>query len=230
MGRLLYSRNENHRLYGKTLELFLSQDSQTYNFSDLRRLYLLNYKNGPDPINIIGGTSPSTLFFSSANTDLSSYVDIQFGTDKVFDEKFCPLIRRGIDFILYIYSLQSSIPNFSTRFRELNNYLDECFKHLEHNLKEEIRKFLDNAYLNTYFTNLGLTYIDNPGNNVEIFNYPLRNKVKEKVESDFENLSTKSTEIKPLVLPNEQFNSGLKYAGRTWQHDYRAPNFRSITH
>jgi hypothetical protein len=229
LGRLIYSRNENHRLYGKTLELFLSQDSQTYNFSDLKRLYLLNYKNGPDPINIIGGTSPSTLFFSSANSDLSSYVDIQFGTDKVFDEKFCPLIRRGTDFILYIYSLQSSIPNFSTRFRELNNYLDECFKHLENNLKEEIRKFLDNAYLNTYFTNLGLTYIDNPGNNVEIFNYPLRNKVKEKVESDFEILSTKSTEIKPLVLPNEQFNSGLNYAGGTWQHDYRAPYFDQLS-
>jgi len=33
LGRLIHSRNEKHRLYGKTLGLFLSQDSKTYNFS-----------------------------------------------------------------------------------------------------------------------------------------------------------------------------------------------------
>ncbi len=225
LGRLIYSGNEKHALYGKTLELFLSQDRQTYNFSDLKRLYFLNYKNGPDPINIIGGTSPSTLFFSSANPDLASYVDLQFGPDKVFDQKFCPLTERSADFILYLYSLRYSIPHFPSRFRELDSYLEQCFKYLENSLKEEIRAFSDSSYLNAYLARQAITYIDNPGNNVEIFGHPFRSKVTDRIQSDFEILATKSAATKPLVLPNEQFNGLLNYVEGKWQHDYRAPYF-----
>jgi hypothetical protein len=225
LGRLIHSRNEKHRLYGKTLGLFLSQDSKTYNFSELKRMYFLNYKNGPDPINIIGGTSPSTLFFSSANPDLASYVDIQFGQDRMFDQRFCPLSGRSSDFILYCYSLQHSIPFFASRFAELNSYLEECFQHLQADLKEEIRTFSDPVRLHGYTSRLAETFIDHPGNNVEIFGYPFRSKVTERVQSDFEIRATKTIAVKPLVLPNEQFNGLLNYAEGKWQHDYRSPYF-----
>jgi hypothetical protein len=225
LGRLVNSTNDKHRLYGETLKTFLSQDRQTYNFSAIKRLYFLNYKNGPEPVNIIGGTSSSTLFFSSANTDLPSYVDVQFGADRVFDGKFCPLINRSADYILYLYSLRHSIPRFTTLFPELNSYLDQCFTHLDTYLKDEMRSFNDGAYLNTYLSRLPITFVDNPGNNVEVFGQPLRGKGKEDVQSDFEIASTKPVGSKPLVLPNEQFNGLLNYADGKWQHDYKAPYF-----
>lgn len=63
LGVLLTSTNSKHNLLGETLKLFLIQDSDSYNFKSLKNIYLINYINGPEPINIIGGTSPSTLFF-----------------------------------------------------------------------------------------------------------------------------------------------------------------------
>ena len=67
LDKLLSSQNPNHKLLGESLRLYLEQDQSTYNFDKLSKLYLINYKGGPNPINIIGGTSPATLFFTSAN-------------------------------------------------------------------------------------------------------------------------------------------------------------------
>ena len=65
--RLIESSNPQHRLLGESLRLYLEQDEETYNFDKLTKIYLINYTQGPEPLNIIGGTSPSTLFFTSAN-------------------------------------------------------------------------------------------------------------------------------------------------------------------
>ena len=71
LGKLLNgSVSAKHRLLGETLKMYLFQDRSAFNFADFKHCYLLNYKQGPEIINIIGGTSPATLFFSSAN-DLS---------------------------------------------------------------------------------------------------------------------------------------------------------------
>src|SRR5574344_1398023 len=56
-----------HKRLGKTLSTFLVEDSDAYNFAQMGSIYLLNYKPGPNPMNIIGATSPATLFFTSAN-------------------------------------------------------------------------------------------------------------------------------------------------------------------
>ena len=62
LDRLIDSPNPQHKLLGESLRLYLEQDAQTYNFDSLAKLYLINYTRGPEPLNIIGGTSPSTLF------------------------------------------------------------------------------------------------------------------------------------------------------------------------
>ena len=67
--RLCTSDIEEHQILGQTLKMYLMQDANTYNFNEMQRIYLLNYKgkNKPAQMNIIGATSPSTLFISSAN-------------------------------------------------------------------------------------------------------------------------------------------------------------------
>lgn len=87
------SNNLGHIYVGDTLEKYLSSDAKTYNFDKLRNIYLLNYKKGPDEQNIIGATSPATLFFSGAN-NLDYVQDIFFAnSDKPFDDNYQPLYR-----------------------------------------------------------------------------------------------------------------------------------------
>ncbi|MBS5613097.1 MAG: hypothetical protein KHX29_03320, partial [Prevotella buccalis] len=51
-----------HRLLGETIEMFLHQDQEAFNFDQLDRLYFLVYGN-----QVIGSTSPITLFMASPN-------------------------------------------------------------------------------------------------------------------------------------------------------------------
>src|SRR5690606_39132334 len=119
---LLNSPNPKHKRLGETLSLYLEQDKKTHNFEELNSIYLLNYTaGGPGKINIIGGTSPSTLFFTSAN-DLS-YVNIQFGAKRVFSSTYHALYRRDVAFQKYMYSLQKHFPGFNKKFKEVDDYL-----------------------------------------------------------------------------------------------------------
>src|SRR6185437_9948077 len=166
------SANAKHRLLGETLKMYLFQDRSAFNFADFKHCYLLNYKQGPEIINIIGGTSPATLFFSSAN-DLS-YVDIRFGNDRVFDENFVPLHKRGKEFIKWLYAFRLSFPDFSVKFPDLHAYLDATYAVLDRELKDAIRALEGdpNAYKHTY----DVLPVVAEGNNAEILGAPLRVK------------------------------------------------------
>jgi hypothetical protein len=106
----------------------LIQDCEAYNFDKIQRLYLLNSTEGPDKINIIGGTSSASLFFTSANK--LDYVNIQFGDDYAFDDFFQPLYKRDIEFQKFIYGLRVSNPDFSKYFPGVSDYLDLSRKKL----------------------------------------------------------------------------------------------------
>ena len=98
--KLLESSNSKHRLYGETLDLFLKQDAQSNNFDELRKLYFVIYDN-----KIVGGTSPTTLFFSSAN-DLS-FANIDIGNIHCLIIIMCRYINESLNFKnTYIYYLQ----------------------------------------------------------------------------------------------------------------------------
>ena len=62
LGELLSAQSgAAQRLFGQTLQMFLQQDATTYNFAELKQLYLLNFTKGPNPLNIIGGSlKPAT--------------------------------------------------------------------------------------------------------------------------------------------------------------------------
>ena len=220
LGRLLGSGNPKHRLLGETLKMYLFQDRKAFNFAALKRCYLLNYKHGPEIINIIGGTSPATLFFSSAN-DLS-FADIVFGNDTVFDRKYSPLYKRGREYIRYIYAFQAAFPGFSERFPDFHTYLELTFEQLDDSLKKVIRGLDQGSYQSDYNK---ITVGDAAGNNAEILGFPLLTKnygvLPTADDNDFLIEASKSVDgLMPCVLPNEPFSETLKYAGGTWQSNF----------
>lgn len=88
-----------HRQLYKTLKTFLVNDAEAFNFDKIKCIYILKYKRTGD---MIGATSPCTLFFSSAN-DYTN-IDIQLNNrHKAFDG-VVPLCDRSWDFQKYLYS------------------------------------------------------------------------------------------------------------------------------
>lgn len=215
-------------IMGKTLEKFIDRDSDSFNFDKMNRLYILNYigPDRPNMMNIIGATSPVTLFFSVANEqnkkgDDLSYVSphIHFGQDMPFDKGFQPLYKRDDEFIKYLYAFKKSVVGFASLFPEVNSYLDECHKRLGPELKDAILKQTQNSINDYDKLNLGNDF-------VEILGYHYHKRPDIRPRSDFEISSTVYSGVeKPLVLPVE---SGNEYASKlytqsSWGTQNKAP-------
>lgn len=115
---------------GKAMIKFMAGDGKTYNFDRMDAIYLLNYigKNRPNKVglNIIGATSPITLFFSVDN-DLR-YVSEQIhftNGDDPFDGDFNPLEKRDPSFVkylnLFINKYGKSV--FASDFKAVHDYI-----------------------------------------------------------------------------------------------------------
>jgi len=117
------SNVKTQKILYKTLEAFLDSDAETYNFDKMKCIYILKHKATGE---MIGATSPSTLFFSSAN-DMSK-IDIQLSTHKAF-KRIVPLCLRNWDFQKYLYTwfaVNNEIRNATSKniFAELQSYLN----------------------------------------------------------------------------------------------------------
>lgn len=216
--QLLNSANPAHRAVGKTLDMYLNQDAVNYNFGAMERIYLLNYKGPgkPKAINIIGATSPATLFFSSANNLSYASANMRSGNVRFFDEKYEQLDERDRDFILYMYAFRLSVPNFATLFPEVYAYLDKAYMHM----RDEIKRDIDNLNASS-INGKGFKPIQFGANNVEILGNQLRqrNMEADTVDSDFKIAShIFQAEKMPLVLPVENGNNyaGLRYVQDNW--------------
>jgi hypothetical protein len=84
----------------KTLNSFLIDDAEVYNFDRMNCIYILKHTATGE---MIGATSPSTLFFPSPNTLDLSRINIQLSTHKAFDG-IKPLHERGWRFQKYLYT------------------------------------------------------------------------------------------------------------------------------
>jgi hypothetical protein len=218
---LLNSDNRQHKLLGETLKLYLDQDADSYNFSQLRRLYLLNYKTGPNQINIIGGTSPCSLFFSSAN-GLEYAQTIRFGSDVAFDESYQPLYKRDLGFVKYIFYLRNMIPEFPQRFKFVDEYLTMTYRRLG----QTEASIVNNLVNAEYFDEFDELYVSNPGDLVEINGAPLRKKKPDlaRIEntSQFVIVPTKAyAAAKPIVLPSVKADYGMIYTTDNWDKNYK---------
>lgn len=192
-----------HKNLADTLEMYFRQDAKSYNFDDLDRLFLLKYKQ-----EIIGCTSPVTMFFSSAN-DLSIAKVQPSNKYTLFDDKYEPLYERNEDFIKYIYHLFKAEPTLNTKFKVFAEYLEvnlEIIKKDSNKLSlyNEIVKQTPDTFHGLY-EKIQLT---NNNDNVEVLGISLYKKKSSDVlaaakKSSFRILSSKfegDYNLVPLVL------------------------------
>ena len=208
--KLKSNHNVSHYYVADSLEKFLVSDAGTYNFDSLKNIYILNYKNGPDELNIIGATSPATLFFCSAN-DLIFIKDIYFANnDKPFDTSYQPLYKRDFEYLKAWWTLRKTIPNFSKLFPEIDGYLSLTFRAINDSVTCGKLNEVNAASLNDF--SVISVKSDSQGNQAEVLGFQL---LKKKQGGDLKNCEflIKSELVKPsdapLVLPVE---SGNKYA------------------
>jgi hypothetical protein len=212
-----------HRQLGDTLSMYLDQDSKAYNFEMLQNIYLLNYKGpgAPGQMNIVGATSPATLFFTSANNLDYVSANVQFGNKKPFNSSFQPLYKRDTNFILFWFMLKNLWPqfnkttnsSFSSLFKEVSDYLDLTYKKLNQEQKNKV-----NALTMSEWNSLSPLSITTKSNTVEIFGCELRClDLNSSFRTDFKIQSEFQVDGNtPLVLPVDTFKKSLVYTQDLW--------------
>lgn len=236
LNTLKNSSNPRHKLYGETLDLFLKQDKETYNFDSLNRMFFLFYD-----FQIIGGTSPSTLFFTSAN-DLN-FTNIQFGNDILFDGDLKPLYKRDPEYQKYLHHFFKANPDLVKKMSEFASYLEKNLAMLfntNNDLHNEIKQ-LESKSAHVLNKELDAIYeaIDTgtAGDNLEIIGcWMKKKKIKDrgKVIEEFSDFVIKSSKYtgghKPLVLQNS-FAQRLNYTDKSvqWNSTTVVPYFDNET-
>lgn len=214
---------DGHRYLADALRKYMKSDRNSYNFSALNNIYLLNYTSGPDELNIIGATSPATLFFSTAN-NLSYVNDIFFGDDIPFDSDFQPLYKRDFEFVKYLFALRKTIHNFAGLFPEVDSYLNVTFKAIKDPDKKSDLLSLSASSLDDY-DQLEIKE-QMQSDIVEVLGHTLYKKSVSGIKhpSDFYIKSDLQTENLPLVLPVEAGNrySDLQYTTAKWGRTNKA--------
>ena len=237
LNTLKESANPKHKLYGETLDLFLKQD-ETYNFESLNRMFFLFYD-----FQIIGGTSPSTLFFTSANDLKDVCKNINFGNYSPFDGKNTPLLKRDPEYQKYLYHFFYANPSLKSKMIEFYKYLGKNLAMLfdtNNDLHNEIKQ-LENKSADVLNQELDAIYeaIDTgtAGDNLEIIGcWMKKKKIKDrgKVIEEFSDFVIKSSKYtgghKPLVLQNS-FAQRLNYTDKSvhWNSTTVVPYFDKET-
>lgn len=219
--------NNSHFYVADALEKYMSSDSQTYNFNSLRNIYLLNYKEGPDELNIIGATSPATLFFCGAN-NLDYVNDIFFANnDQPFDTDYQPLSERDFEYIKVWWTLRKTIAGFSTLFPEIDNYLNLTFRALTDQSKRNQLNMISSASVSD-FDSIDVQAAQQ-SNQVEVLGFNILKK-KNKVNTNSEFIispTNKVAGVLPMVLPVEVGNkyASLQYVNGVWGKTNKAPYY-----
>lgn len=222
---LMNDGNVSHYFVADALKKYMESDERTYNFDKLKNIYLLNYKEGPDELNIIGATSPATLFFSGANS-LSYVTDLYFSNnDRPFDGDFQPLYRRDFEYIKALWTLRKTIVGFANIFPEIESYLNLTYKAItDQNIKNKLQQI-------TAASIRDFSVIDvqsnQQSNQVEVLGFNILKK-KTGFEGGNEFSIKPEREIsgkKPLVLPVESGNkyADLYYVNGKWGKENKAP-------
>lgn len=218
--------NPGHLYVADALEKYMKSDARTYNFDQMQNMYLLNYKNGPDQLNIIGATSPATLFFSGANR-LDYVNDIFFANnDRPFDDEYQPLYLRDTDYIKAWWTLKTSILNFTSLFPEIEDYLTLTYRAITDPAVKAMLNSVSQASVND-FSSIDVQN-NQQTNQVEVLGHNLlKKKAGEVGTSQFTIKPTATVEDAqlPLVLPVEAGNkyATLAYVNGQWGKTNKAP-------
>lgn len=228
LNQLLQSADMEHRRLGQTYETYLQQDGAVYNFDSMDSIYLLNYKDptGPKQMNIIGATSPATLFFTSAN-DLSFVGQkIKFGNDIPFDAQYKPLYQREFGYIKYWWSLKKGIANFERLFPEVDAYLEKTYSRLQVDQRGELnRDVVDGTYYRGNYDEIPIVPT------AQQYVTVLREKIRRKpnvsvIHSGFEMEVSSELTVSgrvPLALPVDVYTEPTMYVEASWNKDTHVP-------
>ena len=243
IANLKNSHSTSHQLVGKTLEMFLNQDSlgnDPYNFGKMQNLYILKYKGvGQRQMHIIGATSPATLFFSTANDESNLSKQLCFGIDYAFDNEYASLDKRDPEFIKYLFAFRFSNPHFNAHYPEVSKYLDAIYYILDNNLQNEINAIQascqavalgQKTYVDSNYDYLDVAVSATTSFRVEINGiYFHCKKPLISGNSDFEIVSTIPATKKPLVLPvvNGSAYDKLLYIGCQFGRNFSVPYYDS---
>jgi len=146
------SKNKQNKL-GKTLETFLTSegDKRDYHFDKIDKIYLLRYKGEgakvEPALDIIGATSPTTLFFSSGNKFPQVSRNIPFENHEVFSTKPVHLYQRDIEFFAYLKQYCDKVRAVfgSDVLKEFYNYLTENINQLSQPQKDKLLQIGNNV-------------------------------------------------------------------------------------
>jgi hypothetical protein len=209
-----------HQRFAETLSVFWNQegDIKAFGFDRFSKFYfLLNQAN-----EVIGGTSPASLFFSApdASSKCQGINTGEFGTNP------SPLHLRDPRFIKYIFTLQKQ-PNFAEYFPEVYAYLDKTKNQLPQNLRVEIAS-IQQADLMNYPS----CVVNNNLNDVcEVSGVRLATTQVSVGDIETESDFVIKPELDcisplPLVLPNERFPQDWIYTtdGIYWNENTLIPN------
>jgi hypothetical protein len=223
-----------HKLLARTLDLFW-QDAM----GSVDKMYIIrkDYK-------VLGGTSASTLFFTTPNEEnFNGAAPIKMGNDVLFDYTFNPLYKRDKAFQIFLYTWIEANPELKMRMPLFAQYLTlnlNALAGFNAALQQEILPILHQgqaAAAANLFANY--TMIDVAGPSTPILLYPNIYMYKAKAgavsgeSSDFmigsyahgQDVNTKSTAVqKPLLLQNK-FGLPLKYWGGTWDAKTEVPAY-----
>lgn len=225
----LKSRPE-HRLFGETLELFLGQDNTKTRFDQVDNIYLLYWDD-----TLLGGSSPSTLFFAAHNEGFRlARLGIVRGDDVLFDHEPNPLYNRSLAFQRYLYGLFILYPTLQKAMSPLWRYMGVCYDVLKAQKPEiaanitallQMRDFnIDsfNAEFKAATTGETNAFIDVLRG---IHHRRLNSGDISHERDDFAIKTDKSFPgRRPLVLQNS-FHKALSYCGGKWSPDIEVPNF-----
>ncbi len=223
----LKSRKE-HRLFGETLELYLSQDNAKTRFDLVDNIYLLFCDNI-----LLGGTSPSTLFFAAHNEGFRlAKVRINQGDDVFFDAEPNPLYNRSMSFQRYLYGLFTVYPSLRLTMAPLWRYMLACHDVLKSERSTEgdaIQAVLDGRDFNADTFNAEFVPATTGETNAfidvlrDIHHRRLRGGATDYSKDDFAIKSDKySKGRRPLALQNG-FAKVLSYCGGKWRPDIEVP-------
>lgn len=202
--------NPQHRLLGETIEMFLEQDKEAFNFDKMDNIFFLVYGN-----QVIGSTSPVTLFMASPNAE-KGLIDLQVEQNVKLFNSWRPLYMREPHFVKYIYALFTAYPQLKEWCGEVNSYIIRCMEFMPQQLHDEIVREIGNPMA------LDIESVDRARNflysnykqlegGLEILGMPLygikRQDILENIkQSDFMLRPTRKAdneEHMPLVLQND---------------------------
>lgn len=228
-----------HKRLGAALELFLREDggnakindedrrSGGYNFDLMNEIYILRYSDEYGA-GIIGGTSPSTIFFSAPGS--LNFVNVKFGKDKLFDMEFCPLHKRDLEYQKFWHGFGKQ-RDFIKHFPEIASYLKRSLELIQkenYPFWKEINAFTLDKYKNE-FEDLRTQSDDYP----EV----LEGFRLKKIKSNITNISSSEfilhsekyrrlypSRMLPMIL-QDNYQGKLRYTSNLWDKDQKVDSY-----